>query len=112
MKRSVDGRFETNPLATNRTVEVDSTSRNQAASVSTFPNCSEGCPGKYILNKVQETFLAHRLHAQQVYGGDLVMVQSEVKMNCLDNIMRLQNNDDNNGYWLGGTGTQQGSILG
>jgi len=73
--------------------------------ICTFPNCKEDCPGKYVLNKVEEPFSAHRLHAQQVYGGDLVMVQSEDKMKCLDNMMRSQNNGDNNGYWLGGTGT-------
>ena len=69
-----------------------------------FPNCSNECPGTYVLNKEPSEFSRHQGIAQSK-GGNLVMIQSLAKMRCIDAMMRLKNNNDISGYWLGGKGT-------
>jgi hypothetical protein len=69
-----------------------------------FPSCSKECAGRFVLNKALETFSEHERLAKS-HGGSLVMVQSESKMRCIDNMMRLKNGNNINGYWLGGHGT-------
>ena len=79
--------------------------RGRLGNECTFPKCSEDCPGKYILNTAPLSFWEHRMRAQR-RGGDLVTVQSEAEMSCLNSMMSFlrKTNDfsdyyDLSGYW-------------